>query len=1071
MSFKSINHIFVKNIETIYNKYEILLKIYLLKYFKTLLPNIIYNKEKTLQFKFLPEFIKFKFNKLSSEYNTLSKELNSKLQVLIPLKITHKTLNKTWSTYYNILELPKIDFNGNFILNGMKRVIVSKLVRNNGIYFKSYNKYNENVYRANIILNSFRNFSIELSSDGIFLYTNINKKLNLIKLIHFLGLSNKEIISYSRYGNSFYIKELLLKANKDYYFTSKDLVELEKVKNILYLISTNLHLKYFKNKYNTFNHINNLKVQLINRFGNFSNKTESILALDLISIFDFLLDLKFNKRTLNDLDHFGNKNLESLGNIISSHLETSLPFKLTKILNFLFKYKFKNILLKDLKDFLIKNKLLIKELLIVNPLIQYLEEINSVSQLMHKVKISCINPESISPSRASIDIRDVRPSQLGKLCILDTNEGSSSGLVEALAKDARITNKGIIETPIISNKNRTSYLKYLNIFEQENFVVSFENIIKQKKNIFNNYTTIITFEKGEIKNNSNISNSFYKLNPSNLLSYTENLIPFLFYNDPTRCLMGARMQTQSVPLIYRQKPYILTGFESIVASKSCNILRAYQEGIVTKVTSYKIVIRDLFNREITYYLQKYKKTNQGTLIYQTPLVWPGEKVTSGQLLIETQDISDYEFNIGNNLNILYGSHYGYEYEDALIISNKLLYKNIFTSLHFDIYETKYYNIPLEGPEFSSLNIPKRSLYQKRHLNSLGIIKEGVKVLDGDILISKVVVTNVTLKHSTMSEIIVSLFGSKLRQTQDKSIIVPIGKSGRVVKIELFSVKNKLYKKQFQSYLKLRVFVIKQRMLQIGDKLCGRHGNKGVISNIAEEIDLPYTNFYQSPDIITGPLGVPSRMNLGQLFESLFGYVCSIKNKRLIINSLLNKKLNSNYTKNYLYNYLYLLKDYTGNFKQFNPYIPGKVLLRDGRSGYRLKGSSFIGNIQYSKLIHMVKDKVHYRTIGSYNEITQQPIKGRGKGGGQRFGEMEVWALEAFGASYNLKELLNSKSDDLSSRKTLQEYILTGKDSEASSLSESFKLIIRELHGLNLNLESFMVTDMLDGKLLPLNINY
>ena len=261
------------------------------------------------------------------------------------------------------------------------------------------------------------------------------------------------------------------------------------------------------------------------------------------------------------------------------------------------------------------------------------------------------------------------------------------------------------------------------------------------------------------------------------------------------------------------------------------------------------------------------------------------------------------------------------------------------------------------------------------------------------------------------------------------------------------------------------------MLQIGDKLCGRHGNKGVISNIAEEADLPYNVLSQYPDIITGPLGVPSRMNLGQLFESLFGYNCVLQDKRLLINSLLNNHLNSNYTKTYLYNSLQSLKYYTGNKSLLNPYIPGKLLLRDGRTGYRLKGGAFLGTLYYSKLIHMVKDKIHYRTFGPYTEITQQPIKGRGKGGGQRFGEMEVWALEAFGASYNLRELLTSKSDELVSRNKLQEYLLNNTPLEPNSLPEAFKLIIRELHGLSLNLESFMVTDMLEGKLLPLNINY
>ena len=1000
-------------------------------------------------------------------------EKTPKVQVIVPLKILFRKLNKYIIIYCHLIDLPYTDLQGNFILNGMKRGLVSKMVRQNGVYFNLRRKYGEEIYSAYVLLNEGSKYFIELQEEDIFIYNSFNKKINLIKFLHFLGLNNTAISSLSRYGNTEIFKTLLLNSKKFYFFNSKDSQELESLRKVAHILNPEMNVHYLKNKLNFSQNSTSLKKHLIHRTGNFLETSYAILGQDLISILDFLIDLKFKKRTLNDLDHFGNRKVESLGHLISSHLEYILPNKLFKILNLLSKYKFVNIplLIENLKEIFSKNKILIKELLTVNPLIQYLEEVNSASTLMHKVRISSIGPGSLTQNKAGVAVREVRPSQLGKICILDTNEGPSSGLVVALASNARINKEGNIETLIYPNKKLRSFSKFLNTFEQESFHVSFENLITRKQPILNQYANIITFEKGEIKSKANISDTSYKINPSNLLSYTENLIPFLFYNDPTRCLMGARMQTQAVPLIYRNKPYILTGFESILASKTSTLLRAYQEGIITKVTAYKIVLRDIFNREITYYLQKYKKTNQGTFIHQIPIVWPGERVRSGQLLTENQDISDTEFNIGNNLNVVYGSYYGYEYEDALIISQKVLYKNIFTSIHFDIYETKYSKYPINTPEYSTLDLPKRSVFQKRHLDELGIIKEGSKVLDGDVLISKISAANLTLENSPFSGLVYSLFGTTLRQIQDKSISVPVGKSGRVIKTELFVGKDKLSPSPVHNYLTLRIFVAKQRMLQIGDKLCGRHGNKGVISNIAEEADLPYNVHSQYPDIITGPLGVPSRMNLGQLFESLFGYNCVLQDKRLLINSLLNNHLNSNYTKTYLYNSLQSLKYYTGNNSLLNPYIPGKLLLRDGRTGYRLKGGAFLGTLYYSKLIHMVKDKVHYRTFGPYTEITQQPIKGRGKGGGQRFGEMEVWAVEAFGASYNLRELLTSKSDDLISRNNLQEYLLNNTPLEPNSLPEAFKLIIRELHGLSLNLESFMVTDMLDGKLLPLNINY
>ena len=1070
MNYSAVKLHSVNNIETFYNEYETLLKISIIKSLKSFFPISISTKNNVLIFKFLPEFLKFKVNKLSNSNINAVEEKTPKIQVIVPLKILIKHLNLYIIIYCPLIELPYTDLQGNFILNGMKRGLVSKMVRQNGVYFNMRRKYGEDIYNAQLILNNRLKYFIELHKKEIFIYNNnnFNKKFSLVKFLHFLGVNNSNIKSMSRYGNT----KLFNNQNFDY-FNLKDIQEFENLRKLLNIFTPELNLNYLKNKFNVSQNIISLKSQLTNRTGNFLETSSTILGQDLISISDFLLDLKFKKRTLTDLDHFGNRKVESLGHLISSHLEYILPNKFIKILNILYLYKFVNIpfLIENLKEIFNKNKILIKEVLTINPLIQYLEEVNSVSELMHKVRISSIGPGSLTQNQAGVAVREVRPSQLGKICILDTNEGPSSGLVVALASNARINKEGIIETLISSNKKIGSYPKVVNTFEQERFYVSFENLIIRKQPILNKYTNIITFEKGEIKSKINALDTSYKINPSNLLSYTENLIPFLFYNDPTRCLMGARMQTQAVPLIYRNKPYILTGFESILALKTSNLLRAYQEGIITKVTAYKIVLKDLFNREIIYYLQKYKKTNQGTFIHQVPIVWPGERVHSGQLLTENQDISDTEFNIGNNLNVVYGSYFGYEYEDALIISQKVLYKNIFTSIHFDIYETKYSKYPIDTPEYSTIDLPKRTSYQKRHLDELGIIKEGAKILDGDILISKISVSKLTLEDSPFSELVYSLFGTNLRQIQDKSISVPTGKSGRVIKTELFAIKNNLNNTLGQNYLTLRIFIAKQRMLQIGDKLCGRHGNKGVISNIAEEADLPYTVLSQYPDIITGPLGVPSRMNLGQLFESLFGYNCVLQDKRLLINSLLNNSLNSNYSKTYLYNSLHSLKYYTGNKALLNPYIPGKLLLRDGRTGYKLKGGAFMGTLQYSKLIHMIKDKVHYRTFGPYMEITQQPIKGRGKGGGQRFGEMEVWALEAFGASYTLKEFLTSKSDDLMSRNNLQEYLLNNAILEPNSLPEAFKLLIRELHGLNLNIESFMVTDMLEGKLLPLNINY
>lgn len=533
------------------------------------------------------------------------------------------------------------------------------------------------------------------------------------------------------------------------------------------------------------------------------------------------------------------------------------------------------------------------------------------------------------------------------------------------------------------------------------------------------------------------------------------------------------MQIQSVPLLNKKKGYVITGYEKEVSNKSDAVVRALQEGIVLKVSSFKIVIKDLFNRKITYYLSKYKKSNQNTLIHQKPLVWVGERVLLNQLLTQHQDIIDSEFAIGNNLLICYGNFMGYDFEDALIISKKVLYQQLFTSLHIDIYEINFSYNKKTGIEFSTLEIPKQSSYNKKFLDFLGIVKEGVKILHNNILITKIKVLKSSCSYLPLIKLIYSIFGQEIRNIQDNSLYIQSGKSGKVSKIELFLLnKNSLEKQTNTVYLKCRIFICRQRFLTVGDKLCGRYGNKGILSYIAENVDLPYLPNSYYPDIIVGALGIPSRMNLGQLLESLFGKISFLSDIRIMPSFSSHTNTISNYLKIIIYNYLINNKIKKSYNWLYNPYIPGKFCLRDGRTGSKLKLAVFCGVARYSKLIHMIKDKLHYRTTGPYTEIIQQPLKGKRNLGGQRFGEMEIWALEAFGASYNLKEILNYKSDDCLARKNLQEYLLnTNVDLNNSTITESFRTIIKEFHGLILNLELFSITDDLKENYLNLTINY
>ncbi|KAF8819411.1 putative Rna polymerase C1 [Cardiosporidium cionae] len=577
--------------------------------------------------------------------------------------------------------------------------------------------------------------------------------------------------------------------------------------------------------------------KLENLFGHNCRSHMTFLSKDLINLLDLLLDFKFHDKALPILDNFCNKKLESIPDIIIDQVHLIIEKRIKNLIN--------HITVSNEPISTLNHKQIIpnfNELFHINPLIQYLDQINTLSEFMHKMKIT----KTTLHHSKDITLRDIKRSELGKLCLIDTNEGLNSGLNVYLPHN------------IIQNKDG-----YLETLYQET--------------IYDN-----------IKLKPLINTKFTFIPESSFFSLAENFIPFFFYNDPTRSLMGSKMQMQSVPLIYKQNANIITGKEQLLSRKTSNLIYALQEGIVTYSSSYKINIRDIYNREVSYYLINYNFSNQNTVKHSTPIVWVGERVTTGQLLAVNQDFEGNEFR--------------YDFEDALILNQTVIKNNLFASLHMDIYESPLEVLSNQMPEFTSKKIPKYSYYVKRNLNSFGIIKEGSKVLENDLLIAKCTINELGYTKKSLQQFLFTLFGSRLRNIKDTSISLSVGNAGRVVKIEIITDKKLL---NHNSYLKLRFFIIKQRLLEVG----------------------------------------------------------------------------------LLYNYLKQSNTIIGS--QFNSYGAGKIIFRDGRT-----------------------DKIHYRTIGPYSSVIQQPIKGRSKKGGQRFGEMEVWALEAFGAAYNLKELLSIKSDDI-----------------------------------------------------------
>nr|QEM01752.1 plastid-encoded DNA-directed RNA polymerase beta [Nephromyces sp. ex Molgula occidentalis] len=1038
---------------------------------KNFITNLLPNKLKVLLPKILPinfnlnNISKIKFNVNDIKFNTtkydftnipFNTNLNPNYQVILPVEI-YQNLQK-FKFNFILFEFPKINSKGDLILNGLQKTYILKLQKQLGLYFKKIIKKNNIIYQAYIIFKFNHIISIELiNNTEIKLYDFKYKiSINLITLLNYLNIPNTFITNFSRYGNSILLNKLLNnhnlndKLNKNYY---------KLIKSYFNTPTIELTSNYIQKPENIFLNYEYINQHLHQYFGNRETFSSSYLSTDLILIIDILLDFKFKKRSIPDIDNFGMKKLNTVNDIFLNQLDFILEKRIKILLTFLTKFKLIN---KKFINNINKKKYIssFKEFFNINPLIQYSDQINSLSKIMHKVKIT----KTTSSNIKDFNLREIRFSELGKLCLINTSEGINSGLITYLPENIYINSNFTIETPIYNNNltNETFNSTFLNVFNKEKNNLSFNQISLRKNKSFNKLLNV-TFYKNSL-NVTPIKNKDILVTKNQVFSLSENLIPFIFYNDPGRSLMGAKMQMQSIPLIYKQKAYVITGTEQLLSRKN-NWIYSLQEGIITYVSSYKIIIRDLLNREIIYYLNNYNFSNQNTIINFIPSVWVGERISAGQLLAVNQDFEDNEFSIGNNLSVLYGSYLGYEFEDALIINKSLIYNNIFTSLHLTCYETSFIINNTLIPEFSSINIPKYTSFEKRNLDKFGIIKEGSKILDNDLLIAKISLIKFYSYKDSINKFLSTLFGYRLRNIVDKSIKNSIGNSGRVVKLEFVTNNNITFN---NTYLKIRIFIIKQRFLEIGDKLCGRHGNKGVISYISNNVDLPYNWNSISPDLITSPIGVPSRMNLGQLIETILGINCLFSDKRLLINSNLNYKFGANYLKTLLYNYIKESNYYNGY--NTNSYNLGKSLFFDGRTGKMLKNSILFGCSFYTKLIHMVKDKVHYRTIGPYSHLTQQPVKGRSQQGGQRFGEMEVWALEAFGSAYNLKELLSYKSDDIKGRTNLNNYLLGTQDLKSSFIPESFNLVLTELKGLALNIESLLINPT-DDKVFILSNNF
>jgi DNA-directed RNA polymerase subunit beta len=902
-------------------------------------------------------------------------------------------------------------------------------------------------------INSYK-YPIKNQEDEVIIQLDKINQKPVLYLLKEMGLTDLEIYQNLEHSNFFYFNKPLL-------INSKCLNQP--------LPRFNLNLNYFKNisefsrifdsTYYRLGRVGRLKIN--NRLNlKISERLQTIIYEDIFAITDKLISLTISKTVQDDIDHLKNRRVRSVGELLQNLFRIGFQRLVRKLRNQTNKIDSSHLL-----SFNIVNAT-VREFFGSSQLSQYLDQTNPLSSLTHRRRISGLGPGGFDRDRISFAVRDIHPSHYGRICPIETPEGQNVGLIASLTTCARVNKSGFLETPfwrVINGKViKTGTPIYLTADIEDLYKIAPADIATNKENYLIRNVIPVRYKQDFI----NIKPSevdFIAISPIQVVSVAASLIPFFEHDDANRSLMGSNMQRQSVPLILPQKPIVGTGLENQIAIDSGMTLNAQVSGIVNSVTANKIVIKNKNGKKITYKLQKYLRSNQQTCINHRPIVWKGEKIKSGQVLTDGPAITDSELSLGQNVLVGYMPWQGYNFEDAILISERLVYDDIFTSIHIERYKIEI-DKNSETSEQTTKNIPNLSPTEVKHLNEDGIVTVGTFVKPGDILVGKVVSNN-TSEQLPESKLLRAIFGAKAKGVKDNSYRMSDGEYGRVIETVTFNRRTKLTYK----FEKIYVFIAQIRKIQVGDKIAGRHGNKGIISRILPRQDMPFLPDGTPIDIILNPLGVPSRMNVGQLYECLLGLAGDKLNSRFKIlpfdemyglemsRILINKKLRQ---ASIINNESWL----------FNPYAPGKMVLIDGRTGKEFENPITVGNAYMLKLIHLVDDKMHARATGPYSLITQQPLRGKAQHGGQRFGEMEVWALEGFGAAFTLKELLTIKSDDMQGRNETLNAIVKGQQIPKFGIPESFKVLLQELRSIGLDMSTYKIEKFSSHKRYEVEVN-
>ncbi len=976
------------------------------------------------------------------------------VQVYVPAQLMNKETGEIITQEVFIGDLPLMTDRGTFIINGAERVIVNQIVRSPGIYYKEdKDKNNRRTYSASLIPSRGAWLKFETDkNDLVWVRIDKTRKLSLLVLLKAMGLADNEIFDGLRYPD--YLAKTSAKEGNP--TEEEALLELYRKLRPGEPPTVGggeqlLHSRFFDPKRYDLGKVGrhklNKKLELA--------VPEEIRVLtrdDILKAVNYLINLEHGTGEVDDIDHLGNRRVRSVGELLQNQVRVGLN-RLERII----KDRMTSAEAERLTPVnLVNPKPLvaaIKEFFGSSQLSQFMDQTNPLAELTHKRRISALGPGGLSRERAGFAVRDIHPSHYGRICPIETPEGPNAGLIGSLATYARVNQYGFIETPFYrvdhGRIRRDLPPVYMTADQEDERRVAPGDIrADEAGNILEplitvRYNRAVTqCERQEVE--------FVAVSPVQVVSVATSMIPFLEHDDANRALMGSNMQRQAVPLLRPQRPFVGTGLEAQAARDSGMVAVSRTDGEVTYVDASRITVRSTQGMEITYPMQKYQRSNQDTCINQRPLVYVGDEVKRGQVLADGSATEGGELALGRNVLVAYMPWEGYNYEDAILISERLVSEDVYTTIHVEKYEIEARQTKL-GPEEITRELPNVGEDALGQLDENGIIRVGAWVESGAILVGKVTPKGES-DQPPEEKLLRAIFGEKARDVRDNSLRVPNGEKGRVVDVRVF---NKDYKDELPPGVNMvvRVYVAQKRKIQVGDKMAGRHGNKGIISRILARQDMPHLPDGTPIDIVLNPLGVPSRMNVGQVFECLLGLAGLHLGKRFKLIPF-DEMYGPEASKKLVHGKLQEAARKTRKPWLFSTEHPGKVILTDGRTGEPFDRPVTVGCAYMLKLVHLVDDKIHARSTGPYSLVTQQPLGGKAQQGGQRFGEMEVWALEAFGVAHILQELLTVKSDDTRGRNEALNAIVKGRPIPEPGTPESFKVLMRELQSLCIDIAAY-----------------